>query len=30
LQVRNGNAIVRDCPGNGIQWKEEAVERYTL
>lgn len=30
LQIRNGNAIVRDCIGNGIEWKEEALEQYTL
>jgi mandelate racemase len=28
LEIRDGNAIVRERPGNGMRWNEEAVARY--
>jgi mandelate racemase len=30
LQIRNGEAIVPDAPGNGLSWKAAAVERYRV
>jgi mandelate racemase len=30
IQVRDGDAIVPDRPGNGLSWDREAVERYRL
>ncbi|MGI8445928.1 MAG: enolase C-terminal domain-like protein, partial [Streptosporangiaceae bacterium] len=28
FQVRNGTFLVREVPGNGLEWDEEAVTHY--
>jgi mandelate racemase len=28
LEIEDGNAVIPDTPGNGIEWDEESVERY--
>ncbi|MFB3134291.1 MAG: hypothetical protein ACE1Y3_01005 [Rhodospirillales bacterium] len=28
--VENGHLIPRDVPGNGLEWDEDAVQRYRL
>jgi mandelate racemase len=30
LEIRDGNAIVPERPGNGIAWDEAAVRRYSV
>jgi mandelate racemase len=30
LEIRDGNAIVPDRPGNGMRWNEEAVARFLV
>jgi mandelate racemase len=30
FEIRDGNIIVPDRPGNGIDWDEAAVKRYAI
>ncbi|WP_072679750.1 enolase C-terminal domain-like protein [Arcobacter sp. LA11] len=30
LVLENGNAIISDCKGSGIQWDEKAAEKYSV
>lgn len=30
LQIENGHAVLEDRPGSGIEWNEDAVERFAL
>ena len=30
LRIEDGNAIVRDTPGSGIRWNEDAVKQYRM
>jgi mandelate racemase len=30
FQIKDGNIIVPDWPGNGIAWDESAVKKYAI
>jgi mandelate racemase len=30
IEIREGDALIPDRPGNGLAWNLEAVERYRL
>ncbi len=30
LEIKDGNALIPDCPGSGVSWNEDAVKRYRV
>lgn len=30
FRIEHGNILIRDIPGNGLEWNEEAVDRHVL